>query len=219
MDPIQLALDTSTARPLAAVLRGSTVLAEWSGPAGTSHSETLLSGIDECIKASGIALKDMNFLSCGVGPGMFTGLRVGVATAQFLADSLGVNIAPVSSLLALALGAKEMAGKRIWALNDAKSGRVYALCLEMPKGEEEAALDPKDLANQLRPGDILVGEGAAIYRDLWPQEVTIAAEPELFLRAGYVGRIGHAIFTENKLLAPQKVLPRYLKTQETQRHL
>src|SRR5262245_40336061 len=98
--PLHLALDTSAARPTVAVLRGEDVLAEWMGPGALKHHETLLAGVHECLQRSGFALSDLGYLSVGVGPGLFTGLRIGVITAKFLADPLGLRCVPVSSLLA-----------------------------------------------------------------------------------------------------------------------
>ena len=224
MEPLHLAIDTSTARPVVALMQGLELRAEWTGPAGTMHSETLLAGIDQCVKSAQANLKDLQFISCGTGPGMFTGLRVGVATAQFLADSLKIQVAPVSSLLALALGARSLAGfSRVWALNDAKSGRIYALSLlpnEIdpslpPRPTDEVAYEPKALSQELKDGDILIGEGAVLYRELWPEQTR-----EVLLKARDVGEIGFSIFQSNGLIDPLKLLPRYLKTsEEGQKHL
>ena len=109
--PLHLALDTSASRPTVAMMRGEEVLAEWLGPGELKHHETLLAGIDECLRASGFAPKDLGFLSVGIGPGMFTGLRIGIVTAKFLADPLNIPCVAVSSLLALGWQCGEV-GKR-----------------------------------------------------------------------------------------------------------
>lgn len=220
---IQLALDTSALTPSAAILKDEAVIAAWTGSTDAHHSSTLLGGIDSCLSEAGYALKDMEFLSVGIGPGMFTGLRVGVATAKFLADVHSLQLAPVSSLAALALGAKNAvpAGKRLWALNDARSQRVYALCVEpgslsaelQPSEAEEVAWKPEELAPKLRAGDVLVGEGALAFRSSWPSGVVIPEAPELhFPHAGCIGLLGLAAQKRNALRDPSEVVPRYLKT-------
>src|SRR5690348_7327865 len=84
---MQIALDTSTSRPVLAILQGEDICFEWAGPAGTFHGETLLAGLNEGLRACQAKLGDMQFLSVGIGPGTFTGLRIGIVMAKFLADS------------------------------------------------------------------------------------------------------------------------------------
>src|SRR5687767_13950809 len=98
VDLLHLAIDTSASRPAVAVMRGEVACAEWLGPGGLKHHETLLAGIDECMREAGFKLSDLSYLSVGVGPGLFTGLRIGVITAKFIADPLGISCVPVSSL-------------------------------------------------------------------------------------------------------------------------
>ncbi|RZA06700.1 MAG: tRNA (adenosine(37)-N6)-threonylcarbamoyltransferase complex dimerization subunit type 1 TsaB, partial [Proteobacteria bacterium] len=87
---LHLAIDTSTSRPSVALMKGRTCLHDWLGPDALRHHETLLQGVDACLKAADHRLADIDFLSCGVGPGMFTGLRIGITTAKFLADPLSI---------------------------------------------------------------------------------------------------------------------------------
>jgi tRNA threonylcarbamoyladenosine biosynthesis protein TsaB len=215
---LHLALDTSASRPAAAILCGERVLAEWLGPDELRHHETLLAGIDGCLKSAGLPLKDLSFLSIGVGPGMFTGLRIGVVTAKFLADPLGLPCVPVSSLLALALQADAASDRPVWAISDARSQRVYAFrCAgfapdySAPEGEEEA-LDPKEAAARIQEGDRLVGEGAWLYRALWPAHSHLLPEADHALRASAVGRIGARRYALGLTCPAVELQPKYLKT-------
>lgn len=216
MNLIHLAIDTSTSRPVAAVLSGERCLEEWTGPDALRHHETLLGGIDECLRSADIRLSDLAFLSVGVGPGMFTGLRIGVTTAKFLADPLGIPCVPVSSLVALACQAGLGQGRKIWALSDAKSRRVYAYGALAPTRDfgpeidEELALTPEEAAPRIASGDLLAGEGAVLYHDLWPEGAELAEDH--VLRGSSVGCIGARRYALGLSCSAADLLPKYLKT-------
>lgn len=205
---------------MVAVLRGTELLHEWAGPSGTLHSETLLLGVNECLLRAGVKLQEIDFVSVGVGPGLFTGLRVGVTTAKFLADQFGWRVAPVSSLVALALGSKVDSFERLWALSDARSQRVYALCVEpsaiqpalRPKDNEEIALPPEDAARLMEDGDKLIGEGALAFSDRWPTGARLGSGDEHLIQGRNVGLVGLAIRDRGALISAQELLPKYLKT-------
>jgi tRNA threonylcarbamoyladenosine biosynthesis protein TsaB len=216
---LQLAIDSSASRPAAAILRGEQVLADWLGPGNLKHHETLLTGVDTVLKQAGIALADLAFLSVGIGPGMFTGLRIGVVTAKFLADPLGIPCVPVSSLIALALQSQKVGGPaKVWALSDARSKRVYSLGLDhfspdfSPPEGEEIALPPEEAAKPMRAGDLLLGEGAQLYRDLWPAGTILLPEDTHALKAGTVGFIGAKRFALGLSCSATELEPKYLKT-------
>ena len=215
---LHLALDTSASRPAAALLQGETLLAEWAGPGALKHHETLLAGVDECLRRSGFALRDLGYLTVGVGPGLFTGLRIGIVTAKFLADPLGIPCVPVSSLLALALQSGEVGKSRVWALGDAKSRRVYALPLSefrpdwsAPEGEE-TAVSPEEAASRMQAGDTLIGEGALLYRDLWPEGARLLPPESHALTGRAVGLLGARRYRLALTCSATELEPKYLKT-------
>lgn len=218
MDLLQLAIDTSTSRPAAALLRGEKPLHDWLGPEGVRHHETLLAGINECLEKGGFQLGDLGFLSVGVGPGMFTGLRIGITTAKFLADPLGLPCVAVSSLLALAWQSGKLEKETVWAVSDARAKRIYALRLppgavapdwSAPAGEEVASM-PAETALKMRSGDFLLGEGAVLYRDSWPEGVKVAESNSL--SAASVGVIGARRYALGLTSTAQELQPTYLKT-------
>lgn len=214
MTPLQLALDCSGSRPTVALLAGPTVLREWLGDKELSHHEQLLQGIHHCLSQEKLRTTDLGFISVGIGPGMFTGLRIGVATAKFLADPLNISCVPVSSSLALAYQAGQE-GKRVWAISDARAKRVYALCMKEfpsdfspPEGEEIATM-PDLLKDKILPGDFLIGEGAHLYRDLWPKEAFLCKDN--FLSAIAVGKIGNVRFSLGLTCSALELEPKYLR--------
>ncbi|HLX34486.1 MAG TPA: tRNA (adenosine(37)-N6)-threonylcarbamoyltransferase complex dimerization subunit type 1 TsaB [Candidatus Limnocylindrales bacterium] len=104
--PWILAFDTGTSRVVvAAGTPAGDVIAEQSFPAEHRHGELLLAAIDQLAAGAGLALDGLRGVVAGTGPGAFTGLRVGLATAKTLAHELGIPIAGVSTATALAAAA------------------------------------------------------------------------------------------------------------------
>ena len=163
-----LALDTATLVASVAVARDGVVVAR--DARVTTHSERLLALVDEVLREAGLAPADLDTIVCGAGPGSFTGLRIGMATAKGLCFALGRPLLTVSSLAALAM---EGAPGRVLALLDAKKHEVYAGLYDLTRIfpgplTSEAVLPPQrleawvaDAAGHLPVR--IVGEGALAY--------------------------------------------------------
>jgi tRNA threonylcarbamoyladenosine biosynthesis protein TsaB len=150
-----LALDTATDRATAAVVAGPAVI-ERGGEARGAAARDVLALVDGVLTEAGVALRELDGIAVGVGPGSFTGLRIGIATAEALADGAGVPVAGVSTLHALLHRAPDGAV----AVLDARRREVFA---EGP-GVPAAAYDPAVLAARLPAGTTVVGDGAVRYR-------------------------------------------------------
>jgi tRNA threonylcarbamoyladenosine biosynthesis protein TsaB len=183
-----LALETATDLVGAALLRDGSV-AERSHLGGRAHAELLAPAIEEVCALSGCTLGDLDALAVDVGPGLFTGLRVGVATAKALGQALSLGVLAVSSLDILAAGAYEAApgarSARVVAVVDARRGEVFAAAYDAgaggggPDGPDPAAVRT-DREGALTPGDLVawcdelaadgpvlvVGDGAVRYLEL-----------------------------------------------------
>jgi tRNA threonylcarbamoyladenosine biosynthesis protein TsaB len=169
---IVLGFDTAT--PSTAVgLRladGSTLQARDDPAPGEhpGHATRLLAMAEALLAEAGIGWNALQRIAVGVGPGTFTGLRVGVATARGLAQSLEIEPVGVSSLRALAEAAGKEDGGQLLAAIDARRGEVFVATYAA--GEELApprALAPEDLAGVLAGTDRrwrAVGDGALRYR-------------------------------------------------------
>jgi tRNA threonylcarbamoyladenosine biosynthesis protein TsaB len=137
---------------------------------GRRHAETLAPAIDFLCRESGIGLDSVGVIAVDVGPGLFTGLRVGVATAKAMASALGVPVAGLSSLDLLAYPHRRSAGL-IASVVDARRGEVFwALYRAVPGGVQRqsdyAVSRPHTLASELHAlhQDVLaVGDGARRY--------------------------------------------------------
>lgn len=169
-----LAFDTATPATAVALLldgRGITEARD-DPPAGAhpGHATRLLALADELLDAAGAAWRDLDAIAVGTGPGGFTGLRVGIATAHGLAASLRCRLSGISSLEALAAGAL---GEGSWpaalAVIDARRGEVFAALYERSgdgapiRASAVRAVAP-DAVTPPPPGTAVVGDGALRYR-------------------------------------------------------
>jgi len=213
---IVLGLDTATTATVAGVLdRSGTVTEVRDDPepgVRPAHANRLLAAAEEALGRAGIGWDDVERLAVGVGPGSFTGLRIGISTARALAQARGLPLVGVSSLEALARGAEE--AEIVVAVLDARRGEAFAAAwrggeLVMPA----AALSPDALAERvgaLQGTALAVGDGAVRFRG--PLETAGALVPPdedgvHRLRAEHVCRLGAA----GKLIDRDALLPDYLR--------
>src|SRR5437773_5538723 len=140
-----LAFDTATDVATSALVSDGEVLGErnW-------RAVTVLEDVDALLRQAGAHTRELEGLAVGIGPGSFTGVRIGLATARGLALALGVPVAGVSTLDALAAGAPGAV-----PIVDARRREVFV---------PGAVLAPGDLA--VEPGKVYVGSGAVRYREL-----------------------------------------------------
>lgn len=142
-----LAFDTATDVATSALVRGGETLGET-----VSRPVTVLEGVDALLRRAGVLETELEGLVVGTGPGSFTGMRMGLATARALAFALGLPVAGVSTLAALAAGAPEAV-----PVIDARRKEIFTLLNGRP-----ACMRPEELA--IDPGTVWVGSGAVRYR-------------------------------------------------------
>ncbi len=210
-----LLLDTATPATVAGALAGDRLVERRHDPAPgerPGHAERLLALADEALREAGIGWREIERVVVGVGPGTFTGLRIGVATARALAQGTGAELAPVSTLGALAAGAG--AGDRpVLAVLDARRGEAFVAahagtaCLLGP-----LAVAPEGLAQLVeRAGasPLAVGDGAVRFRDRLAAAGARVPEDESALhRVGAAGlaRLGRdAPAVDREALVPEYV--------------
>lgn len=123
-EPVILAIETATRAGSVAIARGENILASRSGDASSSHSQDLIENLDAVLKEAGVELSTIDLLAAAIGPGSFTGIRIGLATVKSLAVSLDRRCVGVSTLAAVSHAAG--VGERIVALLPAGRGEVFA---------------------------------------------------------------------------------------------
>ncbi len=160
-----LALDTATAACSAALMRDGALAARRHVAMMRGHAEALMPMVEEVMAEAGAAYAELDLIATTVGPGTFTGLRVGLAAARGLALAGGLPGVGVTTLEALAHGvdADLRAGRPVAAVLDARRGAVYLQCFDgdlAPLGPP-AAEAPGDADFPAGPR-VVVGDGAAL---------------------------------------------------------
>jgi tRNA threonylcarbamoyladenosine biosynthesis protein TsaB len=212
-----LGMDTSTAATSACLLRADgesfaydPAVARLGEP--PAHSRELLPAIADVLDRAGLGWDELDAIAVGVGPGGFTGLRIGVASARSLAHAAGKPVRPVSSLAALAAGID--APLRL-PLIDAKRGELFGALYDADGGQlvEPFATRPDELAERLgehAQSALAAGDGSIRSRAaLEASGVTVAPgdSESHVVRALHVCRLALRVDDE----APEAVFPNYLR--------
>jgi tRNA threonylcarbamoyladenosine biosynthesis protein TsaB len=171
---IILGIETATNQVGCALGGYEGVLASFHATRGRRHAETLAPAIEFVCKQARIEMKEISAVAVDVGPGLFTGMRVGVATGKAMAHALRVPMIGLSSLDLLAFPVRHT-GRLIAAVVDARKGEVFtALYRQVPGGVQRLSQcrvsTPRELASELmaRGEDCLVvGDGGLRYREVF----------------------------------------------------
>jgi tRNA threonylcarbamoyladenosine biosynthesis protein TsaB len=211
-----LGLDTSTAATSVCLLRADGEAFAVDPPAERlfeppGHSRELMPAVAEAMERAGVGWEDVDAVAVGVGPGTFTGLRIGVATARALAHGCGAKLHPVSSLAALAAGVD---APQALPLIDAKRGELFGALYD--GGRELAGAfvaRPDEVAahtGERARAALAAGDGAVRFRAvLEASGVHVAPEESEIhvVRARHVCRLAASVTPE----PPEAVFPNYLR--------
>ncbi len=166
-----LALETSGNNCSVAILDEAKVIADFNCNTGTTHSQNLMPMLEQVQKFSELKLEDIDYFACSVGPGSFTGLRIGIASVKGMALSLKKKVIAVPSLVGLAYNVPYFDGI-ICSVLDARNDNVYAALFQYqdkPIMMGQYISDTLDsLIEVLKTTDrsiLFVGDGAISYRE------------------------------------------------------
>lgn len=204
-----LALDTATPAVTVALHDGSSVVAASSQVDARRHGELLLPAVDRVLADAGLRLDAVTGIVVGVGPGPYTGLRVGLMTADTFGLALGVPVHGVCTLDGLAYESGIEGGPFVVA-TDARRKEVYWARYADPRTRlTEAAVDrPADIADEVA-GLPAVGAGAVLYPETFPD----ARAPEHVSAASLASLAAEKLAAGEELLAPR---PLYLRRPDAQ---
>jgi tRNA threonylcarbamoyladenosine biosynthesis protein TsaB len=215
-----LALDTSTIHAGVAVriAQGEDVHVFEKREHVTTHSEKLLLLIDAAMREAGVTPRELDLIACGAGPGSFTGLRIGLATAKGLCFATGKPLVLVSSLATLAARAPE--GATVCATLDAYKSEVYAGLFRVEHGKpvplgDEQVLPPSALKAQLDalgPSVVVVGEGAHRYPEVGEGRTLL--DYDVAPRPGDLARLAAVRADRNDFDDLAAAGPRYIRPSE-----
>jgi tRNA threonylcarbamoyl adenosine modification protein YeaZ len=204
-----LAFDTATPAVTAAVHDGETVLAESTVVDARRHGELLMPAVDRVLAEAGVKLDAVTGIVVGVGPGPYTGLRVGLVTAAAFGDALGVPVHGICTLDGIAYASGLTDGPFVVA-TDARRKEVYWARYDTPRLRvTEPAVDrPAEIAERVA-GVPAVGAGAALY-----PEVFGAAHEPAHVSAGALAGLAAAKLAAGEEFLP--ALPLYLRRPDAQ---
>lgn len=215
-----LAIDTSSEICSVALLENDNLIDEINLDNGRTHSENLMPILDELVKRNNLSLNEINLISCSVGPGSFTGIRIGVASIKPIAEVLNIKVASVTSLETLAKNVEN--GNTIVSLIDARNNQVYCGIFDEKynKKEEYLAEDINSVIEKLKKyTDItFVGNGAVLHKDLLKNNfANLKFCDNNKQSAANVGKLGYKKFIENNLETADTVVPIYLRKSQAER--
>ncbi|MBW2107850.1 MAG: tRNA (adenosine(37)-N6)-threonylcarbamoyltransferase complex dimerization subunit type 1 TsaB [Deltaproteobacteria bacterium] len=220
-----LAVDTSTWTAGVAVLRDDQLVASLEVTRKKTHAQRLLRCVDTALRLSGLVLDQCDAFAVTVGPGSFTGLRIGVSTVKGLAFATGKPVAAVSTLKALAFQfpcSREL----VCPMLDARKGQIFtALYRWDPVGQwqevmPEVAADPEAWLSQMTEPCLFVGDGTVVYKKIIKQRLGPQAwfAPEYLNtpRSVIVAHIGAQQIRAGAGCDPAVLVPCYLRKSDAE---
>jgi len=218
---LMLSLDSSHFRGSVAVSDSDELLSGVFFNASDTHSATLLPAVDSCLRMAGVELKEIEKFGVVIGPGSFTGLRIGLSTIKSFASVRQRPVYPVSSLELLA-AAYPYSARPVAAVIDARRNEVYFGLYSTVSGMPEeligaVAVPPGELAGlisgKIDSGRVIVcGTGAERYRDLLESDALIFSDvsrifPSASLMPCFIGRNKPAEFSSLEGMEPLYIRP------------
>lgn len=222
-----LALETSAKAVSAAITEDGRVLASGYQDTGLTHSRTLMPIVEHLLKNTGLTLKDCGAVAAAVGPGSFTGIRIGVSAAKGLAFGAELPAAGVSTLAAMARNVSCWEGMAVCAM-DARREQIYNALFSCAGGQitrltPDRAVGLDQLAEELR-GDsrpkIVLGDGGRLCAEfLLKAGISCRlAPPHLVMQnAVSVALEAEDLAAAGKLVSAQDLAPVYLRPPQAER--
>ncbi len=207
-----LALETSTPTVSVALLDGEQLVGVRSDEVGAGASARILPWAQELLAEAGWGPKDLDAVAASVGPGSFTGLRVGLATAKSLAWSADIALIGESSLRTLAAHAANAPDRIVAAALDARREQVYGAFFQGPdltRLTDDTVCDPGQWAAELaaRPEAIAIGDGLARHPDVFGPD-----HPPVRPAAADLARLAAEAFKAGNCLDPRTAVPNYVRS-------
>lgn len=220
-----LGIDTSTRCGSVGLINETEVVSEYLLNIPVTHSERLLEAVGLILKEADCLMQDLDGWAISLGPGSFTGLRIGVSTVKGLAYATQKPVAGVSSLDALASQISPTP-YLICPVLDARKGEVYAAFYRydetnlLRKNSDYQAMKPEDLVEKIEEKVIFVGDGVKTYGDYLKNALSSFAlfpNPSLHLPHGStVARLGSELLRKGQSLDVNAFIPIYVRPSEAE---
>ncbi|HTY21047.1 MAG TPA: tRNA (adenosine(37)-N6)-threonylcarbamoyltransferase complex dimerization subunit type 1 TsaB [Geobacteraceae bacterium] len=218
-----LTIDTSTTVCSVALTMGDRVVAETLLNMEKTHASRLLNLVDMILCVAGLDVKDLDGFAVALGPGSFTGLRVGIATVKGLALASNKPVCGFSSLAMLAMNIP-WAAHPVCPMFDAKKKEVYTAlynCRELPSPLiNDCVVSPGDFLEKLEGDIIFVGAGALTYRELIVDRLGarafFAPLSANLPRASNGAELAKCVFAQGAAVLPAALVPCYIRPSEAE---
>lgn len=221
-----LSIDSSSVSASASVTENGETLAEAFMNNGFTHSETLMPMVKKVVSSSKISVSDIDLLAITNGPGSFTGVRIGIASAKGICDAANIPCIAVSTLEAIAKPLCESDVLAV-AVMDARCNQVYTASFY--KGERKTAdraILVSDLLSELKAEKkpiVLIGDGADMCFEKMKDELSnlsVAEDEVKLIHASYIGKIAEEkIQKGEEAIKSENLLPFYLRLPQAEREL
>ena len=221
-----LALDSTAVVATVALCRDETPIASFTVKNGNTHSETLLPMVEAVLKAANVTVADVDLFACSVGPGSFTGVRIGTATIKGLAFGQNKPCIGVSTLEAMARSLGLWQGV-ICCVMDARRNQVYNALFRAERGNlsrltEDRAISLDALGDELKKLEetvFLVGDGSNLcYNTIRACcDMALPQEHRLHQRASGVALAAQAMIDRGEPGDAEALTPNYLRLSQAER--
>lgn len=222
-----LGLDTCSMSSSASIVSEDRMIATFSVNHKKTHSERIMPQIEAMLKAADISIDDIDSFAASVGPGSFTGVRIGVATVKALAQAQGKPCIAVSALEGLAANALSFDGI-IAPILDARRNQVYNALFES-NGRKltrlcvDRALPLLELLEELKKTDrniMFVGDGVPVFKDVITDSLKdrafFAPLPLVYNQASSIAMIGLEKFKNGDTINYEKLVPEYVRLSQAE---
>ncbi len=223
-----LGIDSSARSASAAVVEDGRILSSFFINAGLTHSQTLMPMVDNALKCADIKLDEIELVAVNNGPGSFTGVRIGVAAAKGICDTLKIDCCPISTLESMAYNLLSF-NCIACAVMDARCNQVYVALFDITDGEvkritKDSALSIDDLGDMLKTCQkkvYFVGDGADLCHKILGQTLDNAYLPAEAYK--YQNAVGVCLAAEkcdkSRYINSDKLIPEYLRLPQAEREL
>lgn len=206
-------------------VRDFQLLAECIAQSGITHSRRLLGSVDWAMRVAGVSWDDVDGIGVSIGPGSFTGLRIGLAAAKAMAMATGKPLLGVPTLASLALACKgATGGKPVCVVLDARKKEVYAGFFRFDnegfpvQDGVPMVVPPRELLGRITEPVLLAGPGVAACLESGGihEHITLFPDYLSLPRAAYVGMLAADMLAQGRAMDAASAAPLYVRASEAE---
>ncbi|MHC4267192.1 MAG: tRNA (adenosine(37)-N6)-threonylcarbamoyltransferase complex dimerization subunit type 1 TsaB [Planctomycetota bacterium] len=216
-----MGIETSSLIGNIAVCDGDTIVGKKTFGKNLNHGKEIVSSLESIFDEINWVPEDIDLIAVSIGPGSYTGLRIGVTCAKTLAYGLGKPVIDVPTLDVLVENVNDDIAKIICPVIDAKRKSVYACIYDRDKNRKVTdylIISPHSLIDMLPESTLIFGDGVGPYKDIFAKnEITIADDENLGIAdAANVARLGLKRYEQGERCEINSLVPLYLRKSEAE---